>query len=226
VALPANSLLDIAETHKPAKNPHYLRIYDRFFSCYDQEIKTILEIGVGDGECLRMWRDYFPEAFIFGLDICACRCFEEDRIRVLHGDQGNAQTLETLAMCGPFDLIIDDGSHRVRHQKDTFFALFPTLRPGGVYAIEDMHTSYWPGFGGGRMADNTVECMCALAHGLNYSYWKNTDEVTDLARTFRKHNHGETDYIDAEPSFFDLNVGSVHFYESLCLVTRVTRREA
>lgn len=47
----------------------------------------------------------------------------------------------------PYDIIIDDGSHMVRHVIASFEALFPYLRRGGLYIIEDLHTSYWKRYG-------------------------------------------------------------------------------
>jgi len=215
-------LAEIYSKYRPNKPSEYLEIYDRFFTCHCQAVNVVLEIGAGSGACLNVWSEYFPEAKIFGIDISPNNCFEEGRISVFCGNQGDILFLERVAeSAGPFDIIIDDCSHVVSHQIETFRTLFPHLRPGGIYVIEDLCTSYWSAFGGGRAVANTVEFLCEMAHGLNYGYWKTTENITQLSQAVRLRRGGTTDdYIDAKPTFFDLNVGSVHFYESLCIVTR------
>jgi len=104
----------------------------------------MLEIGYGSGEGVKFWKNLFPEAFIY--------CFdrdvegEEDRAKVLKVDQSDLQGLQ-LAMeqiDHPVDLIVDDGSHHPSHQILTFSCLFPALLgDNGLYAIEDIETSYW-----------------------------------------------------------------------------------
>ena len=66
------------------------------------------------------------------------------------GNQADPAFLADLAAThGPFDAILDDGSHVCAHQIASFENLWPHLADGGVYMVEDCHTSYWPGFGGG-----------------------------------------------------------------------------
>jgi hypothetical protein len=120
-------------------------------------VKSVFEIGVGGGDdpleggnSLRMWRSYFPGATVYGLDICAKRLPPEPRIVVLQGDQSDQAFLAKLgASYGPFDLVIDDGSHFGRHQSASFAALFPAVRPGGLYVLEDLETAYWESYEGG-----------------------------------------------------------------------------
>jgi hypothetical protein len=69
---------------------------------------------------------------------------------VVQGDQSDKELLAELAgSYGPFDLVIDDGSHLGVHQHASFAALFPSVRPGGWYVIEDLETSYWEDWEGG-----------------------------------------------------------------------------
>lgn len=120
-------------------------------------MKSVLEIGVGGygnpvsgGASLRMWRSYFPSATVYGLDISPKRLPPEPRIVVLEGDQSDEAFLTRLAASyGPFDLVVDDGSHLGRHQRASFAALFPAVRPSGLYVIEDLETAYWEDWEGG-----------------------------------------------------------------------------
>lgn len=133
--------------------PHYQKHFEPF---RDHAVK-VLEIGVGGyespdagGESLRMWKHYFRRGLIYGLDIVEKNGVEESRLRVLQGDQGDAQFLDSIAReLGPFDIVIDDGSHIAHHIITSFNALFRHVRPGGLYVVEDLAMAYWPGWGGG-----------------------------------------------------------------------------
>jgi methyltransferase family protein len=126
---------------------HYLDIYDRHFSPFRDKNVKLLEIGVFQGGSLELWREYFgPRAAIFGIDKnpeCAHRVDAPNQVRI--GSQADPAFLRSVAaeLGGP-DIVIDDGSHIGRHQRASFFTLFPLLSEGGLYVIEDIHTSYWP----------------------------------------------------------------------------------
>lgn len=66
------------------------------------------------------------------------------RIKVFHGDQSEKAFLASLVEARPagWDIIIDDGSHLPEHQILSFKHLFPALRPGGLYVVEDTETSW------------------------------------------------------------------------------------
>lgn len=146
---------DERELHKFA---HYLPIYDRILADLAGKPVRFLEIGIFRGGSMRMWRDYFaPSSSLYFLDIdpnCQALALEGTQIRI--GDQADPAFLHQLAAeAGPFDLIIDDGGHEMFQQKTSFQTLWPYLNDGGRYIVEDIHTSYWPGFGGGLRAPNS-----------------------------------------------------------------------
>jgi cephalosporin hydroxylase len=142
---------------------HYMDAYDRHFAPYRGRPLTLLEIGVSEGGSLELWRDYFgKDAVITGIDVdpqCASRVDAPNR--VLIGSQDDARFLRSVvAEAGAPDIIIDDGSHVSRHQRASFKTLFPLLKTGGIYVIEDMHTSYWPGdYEGGYKRSGTAAAM-------------------------------------------------------------------
>src|SRR6202020_1838628 len=103
----------------------------------DKNIKRVLEIGIAGGASLRMWRDYLPNADIFGFDIDRKLLIQEDRIKTFYADQSSEQSLidaviETLTPF-MFDLIIEDGSHESDDQVLTANTLIEFLSPNGIY---------------------------------------------------------------------------------------------
>lgn len=160
----------------------YTPIYQQHFQHLRHRSITLLEIGVGGfesptrgGESLRMWRDFFPRGQIHGVDIVEKR-IDETRIHIHRGDQTDRVFLRDLArQHGPFDIIIDDGSHINAHIRKTFEVLFVEhLRPGGTYVIEDMATAYRPEYGGGepRYPETSVELVKDLIDDVNRNYWR------------------------------------------------------
>jgi hypothetical protein len=115
---------------------HYFAIYDRHFAELWTRARRILEIGVDHGGSLQLWKRYFPNAEIVGVDIDPrCAEYVEDRITVKIGNQTDRVFLASL---GEFDIIIDDGSHAPCDQAATFSFMWP--RTKFVYLIEDCHT--------------------------------------------------------------------------------------
>jgi 23S rRNA U2552 (ribose-2'-O)-methylase RlmE/FtsJ len=95
--------------HKYA-NISYLDIYEKYFEKNRFNIKTVLEIGVYKGSSLKMWKEYFPNATIYGIDINPnAKQYEEDRINIHIGDQTDINFLhEISSIYGGFDIIIDE----------------------------------------------------------------------------------------------------------------------
>ncbi len=92
-----------------------------------------------------MWREFFPNAKIYGADI---KPVEVPGVDCFQLDQGSQSELAELVgkTGGKFDIIIDDGGHTMTQQKNTFLQLFGHLEDGGIYFLEDIHTSYMPHF--------------------------------------------------------------------------------
>jgi hypothetical protein len=134
----------------------YTTPYSRHFRRVRYRRNRVLEIGVGGDESrdiggsLRIWRDYFPRSQIFGLDIHEKDVRLGPRVRFVRGDQSSDEDLGRLLaqMDGPPNIVIDDGSHFVGHALASLACLFPRMPRGSIYAIEDLHTSYWTDWGG------------------------------------------------------------------------------
>jgi cephalosporin hydroxylase len=137
---------------------HYFDIYDRHFARFRNKPITVLEFGVSHGGSLQMWKSYFgPRARIIGVDINPkCAALAEEQIDIVIGDQGDREFLCTLRdQVGPIDVLIEDGGHSMTQQTATFEEFWPAIRDGGVFLIEDLHTSYWPEYGGGNKKPGT-----------------------------------------------------------------------
>lgn len=133
----------------------YTPLYEILFRHRRRLINKLLEVGIGTmipdvhstmvgfggdgyqpGASLRVWRDYFPRAHIYGMDVQPDTQFSEDRITTVLGDS-TGKTWTPLPATG-FDIIIDDGSHDYADQIATLENLFPFLTTGGTYIIEDL----------------------------------------------------------------------------------------
>jgi cephalosporin hydroxylase len=128
---------------------HYFAIYDRHLARYRGSAARLLEIGVYRGGGLDMFSHYLgPAASLVGLDIDESgRAAVAGRYPVEVGDQQDPAFLQRVVdQHGPFDIVIDDGGHTMQQQITSVETLFPLLADGGVYIVEDCHTSYWPEF--------------------------------------------------------------------------------
>jgi len=135
-------------TGKPSfKWTHYFPIYENFFSRFINQSVSVLEIGVLDGGSLLMWRNYFgPYSNILGIDINNdSKNHKAFGVTVEIGDQSDHIFLQKiLDEYGPFDIIIDDGSHIQSDVISTLSFFIDKMPPNSVYLIEDTHMSNAP----------------------------------------------------------------------------------
>ncbi|MGH3710506.1 MAG: class I SAM-dependent methyltransferase [Pseudonocardiaceae bacterium] len=195
----------------------YTQHYDRHFSRLRTKPVRLLEIGIGGyqyedmgGASLRMWQRYFSRGLVYGLDIFPKSGVRGPRMRTVQGDQSDPEFLDELGRRrGPFDIVIDDGSHLNDHVKTAFGSLFPHVRPGGLYVIEDLQTAYWPGYGGDDQdltnADTSIRMLKALVDGLNHQELPKNNKKT--------------------PSYTDQHVVGLHFYHNLAIIEKGVNAE-
>tara|TARA_B110001469_G_C9535883_1_gene266264 strand:+ start:309 stop:866 length:558 start_codon:yes stop_codon:yes gene_type:complete len=142
---------DKADKKHRFKNKTYCDIYDKYFIKIRNNVTKFVEIGINDGCSLRMWKRYFPNATIYGIDIDpSCKIHEEDRIKCFIGDQNDENfLLEMKEKIGKYDILLDDGSHITSHQIKTFNILYENCHENGFYIIEDLNhhnvREIWPG---------------------------------------------------------------------------------
>jgi Clostridial hydrophobic W len=133
-------------TDKASQVHNYLSFYELFFADLKDKNISLLEVGVLYGASLNTWKEYFPNAKIVGVDISpSTKIYEGDRIFIELLDQSNIEELTRVAIKhGPFDIIIEDGSHLWEHQITSLRTLFPFVKDGGIYIVEDLQTNYGP----------------------------------------------------------------------------------
>lgn len=185
-------------TDKGSQRHDFARVYDSFLAAKRFQPVKVLELGVHQGASLRMWRDYFPEGQIWGVDIkpAAAAHAEPPRVKVSIGDQKDPELLDAiLEECGPLDLVVDDGSHRQPEQLGSLLHLWPYIKPGGCYIVEDVHTSYFESYKMGyRQAGSTMEVL--------------KDAVDDI----HAHIHKEQIVLG--------DVAAMHFYYETCVIEK------
>lgn len=123
-------------TDKAGKHS-YWEIYENAFDLRRHSVKRVIEIGVKHGASLRVWSEYFTNAEIIGVDIDKRCKYSNDRVKVINMDASNVGKMFKRFKGSEFDVIIDDASHRLGQQLATFTALWPCLKVGGCYVIED-----------------------------------------------------------------------------------------
>lgn len=190
------------------KVSHYMSVYERYFEKYRNKPINILEIGIFKGGSLQLWKEYFGEQVqIFGLDIePECKAFEEERINIFIGDQGDRAFMQKLAdQLPPLDILIDDGGHTMEQQKVTFEVLYSKVKSDGVYLCEDIGTSYIPTYGGGHQnPESFVEFAKRKADYLNA--WYSQEESLEV-------------------DDFTLCTNSVHFHNGIIVFEKGTENK-
>ncbi|MGA8211456.1 MAG: class I SAM-dependent methyltransferase [Nocardioidaceae bacterium] len=169
---------------------HYFDVYHRHFERFRGTKPVVLEFGVSQGGSLQMWRDYFGRgASIHGVDINPkCKSLEQKRTKIFVGDQEDRDFLRSIAdEIGPIDIVIEDGGHFFGQQINTFEEIFPRVTDNGVFLIEDLHTSYWPRYGGRlKQPGSFIEYAKDLTDQLNA--WHSREPgfaVDEITRTVR-----------------------------------------
>lgn len=227
-----SSLYDNAkwdETHRFAQN------YQKHFAPFRLKKIKLLEIGVGGydnpnagGESLRMWKQYFPNSMIYGIDLVDKKALEEERIKIFQGDQSDEKFLKkVIEETGELDIIIEDGCSVNEHRIKTFKTLFPALKEGGIYAEENTHISYWPSLESkwSKLAENSV----FLANCVNVGGSLDLNASDTIMAMYKRLADGLNyeEFLNPGycPSYFDKNIVSIHFYHNQVIVYKGNNNE-
>jgi len=213
-----NNLDQLGKIYKTDKigSHFYTQHYKTHFRKFKFKKIHLLEIGVGGysnpkegGNSLRMWKAYFPFAKIFSIDIYDKSVLQEKRIKIFKGSQVDKIFLnQIINKIKGLDIIIDDGSHINEHVIKTFKILFPKLKDGGIYVVEDTQTSYWKDYGGDSENLNNPKTIMNFFKGL-------ADSLNN--KEFIKPNYKQ--------NYFDRKVVSVHFYHNLIFIYKGNNSE-
>lgn len=214
---------------------HYMEVYGNYINALvDQEI-NILEVGVRDGESVRLWKSFFKKANIVGIDINpSCKKHEEDRIKVIIGDQNKKETFDEISNM-KFDIIIDDGSHVGHHMTNTFDYTFDDLlADGGLYFIEDTAMVFHPYFCGeqqnlGRFESFLNRLRRSLdLDGFSYKQIQNrkaagiNSRANDPNHAIARQIHSLT---GVNQEKFNNNIHYIHYYCNIIVVKKKLNEE-
>jgi demethylmacrocin O-methyltransferase len=203
----------------------YTPVYHGLFAHLRDKPVRLMEIGIGGyefarlgGASLAMWADYFPNGRILGIDVFTKTLDLGPRVCVRRGSQDDAAFLARMsAEHGPFDIVIDDGSHVPAQVIASFDVLFPLLADGGLYVIEDVQTTFWPDFGGAPDGGATMRLATAILEHLHHAEIKVVQPErpeSDLARSIRSFRAWHNIFVvekgdNTEPSNFDFRLDNV-----------------
>jgi hypothetical protein len=211
------------ETSGGHKWTQYFAVYRDVFGSLASRPMRILEIGVLNGAGLRLWRRYFahPDTVVVGIDIqpgCARFDSPNEGIRVRIGSQADPMFLQKIIQeFGPFDLIIDDGSHRSSHMIASFNCLFADgLKETGIYFVEDLHANYWPGWRDTRRSFLDV-CKELVEH-MHAHYQHGSPELFLVA------NESHQSMAALEVPIITTMIREIRFFDSIVAIYK-TRRQ-
>lgn len=189
---------------------NYTEVYSKYFAPFIDKPIKFLEIGIYRGASAKMWEKYFKKAELHFMDITFDAVeYQSDRSHYHLCNQENTQDLASLIKStgGNFDVILDDGGHMMTQQITSFVTLFPHIKSGGMYIIEDLHTSYWPAFGGGGV-HSTVNFLKSLI-----------DDVNFVGATTTRASHQNLPYSTVKQlNIYRKEIESIHFYDSVAII--------
>ncbi len=209
-----------AGTDKSSNFHNYTEVYSELFaSLRDKPIK-FLEIGIYRGNSVKLWENYFPNGELHFIDITDAYIQHSTSRSYYHFlSQSDRNALDQFGRNtgGEFDVIIDDGGHTMNQQIISFQHLFPFVKSGGIYIIEDLHTSYWGEYGGnGNLTapkagqGTTVELLKNLVEDLNY-----IGAATGCADANKRN-----DKTPQGLNYYQCNIHSIQFFSSMCVIKK------
>jgi SAM-dependent methyltransferase len=189
----------------------YFDVYEKHLSKFIGKSPRILEIGILGGGSIEMWLKYFGEGTsVVGIDINP-ECLEykyDGDVEIVMGDQGSAEFWKQFAEeHGKFDIIIDDGGHTMDQQITTVNSMFSFLNDGGVFAVEDTHTSYWINWGGAYKGQHT--------------FLEHAKKITDIVNK----QHFKGNYILPNTLEIYTGLNCVSFYNSMVVLEKEAFKE-
>ena len=195
---------------------HYLTHYNNILKDLRNKPIKILEIGVKEGDSLKIWKDYLhPDSKIYGIEIDPkpLKNFNQVNTEIFFGDQADINFLkEVVDRAGEFDIIIDDGGHTQEQLKTSFEYLFKYgLKESGTYVMEDLGCSYWYKWSGGLNNNNSIiNFLKNKIDNLNYRFWKGN----------RSDYVPKPDYRLVDATYWDENIETITFHKGICFLTK------
>lgn len=215
-------IFDSQRNFNSDKWEHYFDIYDHLLGKFYESKVNYLEIGVQNGGSLEIAKKLFAsDSLIIGMDIDPnCKRLEgKVANQIIIGSQVDDATLLKVSEFGPFDIIIDDGSHIQSHMIVTFFKLFPLLSQNGVYIIEDTHTYYSPEHQESFLGIGLYDYFKGLSERLNIDFINShfRKDRYKLPRHERSSIHQIPDIVR--------DIFSIEFFDSVIAIKKRTKTE-
>ena len=220
-----NTLDNLAKkygTDKSSEIHNYCVKYEKYLPFNRNDKLNIMEIGVLDGKSLLTWQEYFYNSNIIGIDINP-DCYQyNDRDNRVHVEIGSQFDMEFLTQIktqyGPFDMILDDGSHINEHVIFSFMQLWDSIKPGGLYVVEDCATSYYPDYGGGRYKKGTmIEYFKSVVDEVNFfGEWLESFHTSLARREDKLLEQFKTKGYD----YIGTQIESINFLNGIIIITK------
>lgn len=220
IAYASTSMKDVFlqhNDHASDKWENYFDIYDRHINQYVGSEAVALEIGVQNGGSLQVLDKYLVNGMIYGVDIVpeVCKLDLGKNIKLFCQDINSQGELSKNLGSTKFDIIIDDASHMQDDIINTFSNLFDSLKPGGVYFIEDVHTSYWKSHQGSYKGINTsVEFFKELVDYLNYFHIREDNANPEIQIDLLKKDFAQK---------YAPWIESIVFYDGVIVITKLKK---
>ncbi len=198
----------------------YYDVYESIFSEYRKEPVSVLEIGIQNGGFLEILSLYFWKAkAIVGCDIdpkCGELKYADNKIHIVLGDIKDKNNVERiLKISDTYDIIIDDGSHTHEDIIKAFINLFPHLKDGGIYIIEDLHASYWKSYEGGVFNPTTaINFFKRLMDILNHETWGVGIQRKEVLKPLLEYYQVDIDEVDLA------HIRSIEVYNSMIVIKK------
>lgn len=194
-------------TDKSSRFHNYTHVYNMIFNSIKDKNLTVLEIGVLNGSSVKMWSDYFKNSKIVGIDVDElCKNYITNKIAIEIGNQTDINFLKYIKNTYPdIDILIDDGGHTWHQQKTTFIDMFPHIKSGGYYIIEDLTTSYLKGTVWDTNEESTVDFLKRIVDDVNLN---GKSIVGTLEADVSKLN------------IYELSIEYILFYKGICIIKK------
>jgi hypothetical protein len=185
---------------------NYYEIYENIFQKFvNKKIKNV-EIGIGDGGSLFMWRKFFgKKAKIIGIELNPeAKKLEKYGFKIFNGDQSNPNFWKNFyKKIGKIDILIDDGGHTNLQQITTLMESLKNIKDGGMIVVEDTHTSFMKNSG--------------FRNPSKYSF-------INFSRALIENIHRRNPMLKKEMNFFSEKIYSLSFYDSI-IVVNITKKK-
>ena len=179
---------------------NYFEIYENLFKKFVNKKITFVEIGIGNGGSLFMWKKFFgKKARIIGIELNPdAKKLEKFGFEIFIGDQADPLFWKKFYQkVGKIDILLDDGGHANLQQITTLVESINFIKPGGMIIIEDTHTSF--------MRDKGFK---------NPSKFSLINFTTLLIENIHRRNP----MLKKEINFFSRKIQSIEYYDSIVVI--------